>query len=83
MKRLDTIDERFLTFQSKLLSMVTNIDELLEDQVFQDCIGGSDEINFDQTKEFFLGILKTLEDIGSNNNMTEAEIIANRLPDET
>lgn len=82
MKKADTVEERFLKFQTKLLGMMKTIDELLEDPLFMDAISGTEEVGLDQTKEFFDNIINSLTDSG-NNVLTEAEIIAQRLPDET
>ena len=82
MKKADTVEERFLKFQTKLLGMMKTIDELLEDPLFMDAITGTDEIGLDQTKEFFDGIIMSLTDPGSHV-MTVEEMIANRLPDDT
>lgn len=82
MKKADTVEERFLKFQTKLLGMMKTIDELLEDPLFMDAITGTDEVGLDQTKEFFDGIIMSLTDPGSHV-MTVEEMIANRLPDDT
>jgi len=82
MKKTDPAEKRFLRFQSKLLSMIQTIDELLEDPLFMDSISGTEEVGLDQTKEFLNNILADLEDTGKNI-MTVDEIIASRLPEET
>lgn len=82
MKQSTSLEDRYLKFQTQLLSMINTIDDLLEDPLFQDCISGTEEIALDQTKEFLGGILANLEDPGKNI-MTVDEMIANRIPDET
>ena len=83
MKKAQSLEDRYLKFQTQLLKMIDTIDDLLEDPLFQDCISGTEEVGLDQTKEFLDGILANLMEGSEKNIMTVDEMIANRIPDDT